>query len=146
MSEPGSGTKWQPSPDQERLLSVFQAHEYDIFIGEACNEANINRQQYYRWHDIPEFAEWWQFQAERHFRLQLHAVHLATVKAATGGNLTGSSDRKLFLERFDRDYCPKGRSEVSGPNGGAIPMQIVMFGEPQADDTETDPGDPAAGI
>ena len=39
--------------------------------------------------------------------------------------------------------------EISGPNGGAIPMQIVMFGspieaEPDSDD-DTDPGNPAAG-
>ena len=38
--------------------------------------------------------------------------------------------------------------EISGPGGGAIPMQIVMFGTPPGapDDTdETDPGPAAAG-
>ena len=36
--------------------------------------------------------------------------------------------------------------EISGPGGGAIPLQIIMFGEPPAQpDDETDPGDPAAG-
>jgi len=38
--------------------------------------------------------------------------------------------------------------EISGPGGGAIPMQIVMFGTPPDDDdgtTETDPGDAATG-
>ena len=36
--------------------------------------------------------------------------------------------------------------EISGPGGGAIPMQIVMFGTPPDDDTtDTDPGDAATG-
>ncbi len=150
MSDASALTSWQPSDLQQHVLSVFHAHGYDLTISDACKEAGISRVTYYEWHRHPEFSQWWEDEANRFFRLQLASVHVSTLRAATGRS-EGSvvSGCKLFYERFDKDYCPKGRQELSGPGGGAIPLQIVMFGTPPEADPdpidETDPGDAAAG-
>ena len=150
MSDGSALTSWQPSDLQQHVLSVFHAHGYDLTISAACKEAGISRVTYYEWHRHPEFSQWWEDEANRFFRLQLASVHVSTLRAATGRS-EGSvvSGCKLFYERFDKDYCPKGRQELSGPGGGAIPLQIVMFGTPPEADPdpidETDPGDAAAG-
>ena len=107
----GTPTKWKPSADQERLLGVFQDNGYNISVCDACTEAGVVRQAYYKWHDIPEFSAWWKFSAERHFTLGLTQVQQTMFRAAKGEKVDGGYDRKLFLERFDRDYCPKSRSE-----------------------------------
>jgi len=149
MSDGSPPTSWQPSENQRRVLSVFQGHDYDITVSDACREAVIDRTCYYDWHDNPEFSQWWKDQANHFLGLQLHDVYSKALVSARGGDVKGYLDRKLFLERFDRDYCPKGRQELSGPGGGAIPLQIVMFGTPPEADPdpidETDPGDAAAG-
>jgi len=150
MSDGLALTSWQPSNAQQHVLSVFHAHGYDITVSDACKESEISRVTYYEWHRHPEFSQWWEDEANRFFRLQLASVHVSTLRAATGRS-EGSvvSGCKLFYERFDKDYCPKGRQELSGPGGGAIPLQIVMFGTPPEADPdpldETDPGDAAAG-
>ena len=158
MSDGKALTTWQPSELQRHVLSVFQDHGYKCTVGAACKDAGISRQSYYDWHDKPEFSAWWEAQVNRFFRLELHRVYRAAFAAADPDGLTCdengnqpflglTSDRKLLLERFDRDYCPASRqhAELSGPGGGATPIQIVMFGTPPAPDDETN-GDPAAGI
>ena len=120
MSDGNSGTAWAPSAEQERLVAVFAAHDYDISVADACAEAEIARRTYYNWHDDPAFSAWWQFQSERHFRLELHRVHRATFQGATSRDAAGSPQaQKLFLERFDRNYCPASRqhTEISGGLG-----------------------------
>ena len=154
MSDGNALTAWQPSENQVSVLRAFQAQDYDCTIEDGCKAAGFTRQSYYDWHDKPDFSKWWAEQADKFFKLQLHRVHSATIKAATSTSKEArgsSADRKLFFERFDKSYVPANRQhqEHSGPNGGAIPMQIVMFGTPipaDADtDDETDPGNPATG-
>lgn len=142
-------TAWQPSENQVAVLRAFQSRDYDCTMDEGCQAGGVSRQAYYLWHDEPDFSKWWAEQSDRFFRLQLARVQLATFKTATSDAPGDPRSQKLFYERFDRDYCPqsKGKQELSGPNGGAIPLQIVMFGTPPGavDADETDPGDPAAG-
>jgi hypothetical protein len=151
MSGPGSGTKWQPSPDQERLLSVFQDANYDISVCDACANADVPRKNYYNWHGNPEFGRWWQDQAEGHFRLQLHRVQAATFAHALGGGPRGSAQSaKLYLERFDKNYCPASRQhqEHSGSIGVALDMsgmepdEIERLAHAVNDDPPADSGLP----
>ena len=157
MSDGKARTAWEPNAEQLAVLKVFQDHGYKQTVSVACAEAGVGRRTYYDWHDVPEFSAWWEAQVNRFFRLELHRVYRAAFAAADPDGLTCdengnqpflglTSDRKLLLERFDRDYCPASRqhAELSGPGGGAIPIQVVMFGQPAPDD-ETN-GDPAAGI
>ena len=156
MDAGSTGTKWEPSEQQLAVLAVFQDAGYDITVGEACAKANVSRRTYYNWHDHPQFSEWWQFQVDRYFRLELHRVYRAAFGAADprsasfdgdGKPLLGlTGDRKLLLERFDRSYCPQTRGEISGPGGNPIAIQIIQFGQPdEAETHDTDPGDSAAG-
>jgi len=132
MNDDTTCTTWEPTEKQRAVLASFQDKGYDCPIEEACEAAGVSRRAYYYWHDDPQFSQWWADQSNRHFRLELHRVHAATLRAATGADASGSTaDRRLFYERFDRDYCPqaRNRNEISGPGGGAIPLQIVMFGQ-----------------
>ena len=149
MSDGKALTPFEPSANQLAVLSAFQDADYGCRVSDACQVGGVTKQAYYLWHNDPAFSKWWAQQAERHFSLQLGRVYGAAIRAAEGEDLPGNSDRKLLLERFDRDYCPASRqhAELSGPGGGAIPIQVVMFGMPPdgaADETETN-GDAAAG-
>jgi len=117
-------TDWQPSEKQRATLNAFQDRDYGCTIEEACEAAGVSRRSYYYWHDDPEFSQWWADQSNRYFRLQLHRVQAASLAAATGKDCTGSADRKLYFERFDRGYCPQQRSktEHSGSVGVALDM------------------------
>jgi hypothetical protein len=150
MSDGKAFTPFEPSANQLAVLSAFQAAEYGCKVAAACEAGGVSARSYYFWHDDPAFSAWWRDQSNRHFSLQLGRVHAATLKSATVEDAPGDPRaQKLFYERFDRDYCPGTRNQISGPGGGAIPIQIVMFGTPPGsavDDTnETEPGDSAAG-
>lgn len=152
MNEPGQDGKalkvFSPSANQLAVLSAFQATDYRCSVLAACKEVGLTPQAYYRWFDEnPGFPDWWKAETSAFFARQLGRVHGAALASALGDDIPGASDRKLMMERFDADYCPRGRSELTGANGGAIPLTVVMFGQvpEQTADDETPPGDPAAG-
>jgi len=106
---------WEPSDAQLRLLAAFQRYGYKIKTSAACTEAGVGLRTYYTWHDHPDFSAWWTERANHWFRLQLHRVHAATLSGATKQGAPGSPrDRQIYYERFDRDYCPRQRQEISG--------------------------------
>ena len=134
MSDGKALTTWQPSELQRHVLSVFQDHGYKCTVGAACKDAGISRQSYYDWHDKPEFSAWWEAQVNRFFRLELHRVYRAAFAAADPDGLTCdengnqpflglTSDRKLLLERFDRDYCPQSKSKQE--HSGAVGIDMT---------------------
>ena len=148
MSDGKALTIFEPNDHQRAVLSAFQESDYGCTVVGACQAAGITKQAYYLWFDNPAFGEWWEEQSNRFFRRQLARVQHATMVSAIEADAPGSPQaQKLFFERFDRDYCPASRNhaELSGPAGGAIPIQIVMFGTPPVPDDETN-GDAAAGI
>ena len=146
MSDGKAFTPFEPSDKQLAVLSVFQAAGYGCKVADACEEAGITARSYYFWHDNPAFSKWWADQSNRFFSLQIGRVQSAVLASATIADAPGDPRaQKLYFERNDKDYCPKQHAELSGPAGGAIPIQIVMFGKAPVPDDETN-GDPAAGI
>ena len=149
MSDGKAFTPFEPSEHQRAVLSAFQAADYGCKVADACEAGGVSARAYYFWHDDPAFSAWWKEQSNRHFALQIGRVQGAVLASATSNAPGNPQAQKLFLERNDQDYCPKGRAEISGPGGGAIPLQIVMFGTPPAagadSQDETNPGDSAAG-
>jgi len=119
-------TDWQPSEKQRAALAAYQDRDYGCTIEQACEAAGVSRRAYYYWHDDPRFSEWWEDQSKRYFRLQLPRVQAATLAAATGKDCTGSADRKLFFERFDRDYCPQQRSKTE--HTGSVGVALDLSG------------------
>ena len=111
-------TKWQPSANNLAMLKIFQAADYDISVTAACEALGIARHSYYEWFDKPQFAQWWQDQAERFFTQQVGAVYARLLSGAKGAF---DSQRarpmpamvKLFLERFDKSYCPRSAKDVT---------------------------------
>ena len=149
MSDGSALTSWQPSNAQRHVLSVFQSHGYDITVVDACQEAEISRQTYYDWHAKPEFSAWWENEANKHFRLQLASVHVATLRCATGKATVPVNPTacKLFYERFDDSYVPASRTkqEISGSVGldlaGATTEDLERLAH-AIDDTAPDLGLP----
>lgn len=121
-------TQFEPSESQRRLLTVVQEHGYGCFVRDACKEAAISRQTYYDWFHHEDFAAWWLGEQERYFALRLGRVYAALTDAATAE--TGPKDAKhnpaaikLFLERFDHEYAPQSRADVTTkgkPLGGGF--------------------------
>jgi hypothetical protein len=88
-------------------------------------------------------------QSNRHFRLQLPRVHAATFRAATGEDAAGSSrDRRLFYERFDRDYCPQSRSKQEHSGGVGLDLDFSSMSDDELERychaTDDDPAGMAA--
>jgi hypothetical protein len=111
-------TKFQPSDLQRKLLTVIQGHGYGCTVCDACTEAGIGRQTYYDWFRNEAFVAWWLAEQDRYFALRLGDVYVALTDAATAK--TGAKDKKynpaaikLFLERFDADYAPQSRTDIT---------------------------------
>lgn len=106
-------TDFEPSENQRQFLKAMQASDYALPIGEACKAAGLaSRQSFYDWSKDGRFIAWWAEQAERWFGMQLPRVQAAMLRAASGAELSGSPDRKLFLERYDRKYTPRTKQDV----------------------------------
>ena len=107
-------TKWTPSDNQLSAIKHMEENDYGVTIGALCELVGISTRAYYKWFNSPEFSQWWTDQVNRHFAQQIHRVHQATIASATGHKQSyGSQDRKLFYERFDKDYMPKTRQETA---------------------------------
>jgi hypothetical protein len=134
-------TDWQPGEAQRRFLSVCQVHDYALPITRACTAAGIGRQTYYDWWDSADFAAWWEAQAERFFRLQLHRVHASTLTAATTkGQAEGSTaDRRLFYERFDKRYKPAGDA-ATAPAAVTVRVDVVEIMRQMLNNIQMVPG------
>ena len=125
MNNATACTVWQPTEKQRVVLAAFQEKGYDCTIEEACEAAGVSRRAYYYWHDDPAFSAWWADQSNRCFRLELHRVHAATLRAATEADAPGSiADRRLFYQRFDRDYCPQSRSKQEHSGGVGLGLDF----------------------
>ena len=117
---------WKPSPKQVRLLAAFEDRGYDCKIADVCKAACISRRTYYLWHENEDFSAWWVDRVNRFFRQSLHRVHVATLGAATTkGKTFGSvADRKLFYERFDKDFKPADAA-ASAPAPVTVRVDVV---------------------
>ena len=110
----GNKKAFCPTTQMEDLLAHMQRQDYDCTITDACKAVGICRRSYYRWFDQPGFAQWWVQQQDRHFAMAIGRVQAAMLKAATSDGAPGStSDRKLFLERFDTRRNGRGKSAAS---------------------------------
>ena len=105
---------FSPTPPMQRVLAAMQEHGYDCTVTAACLDAEVSRRTYYKWCARPEFVVWWLAQQEAYFTLATGQVQAATLKAATSEDAPGTtSDRKLFLERFDPYYAKRAKLPAS---------------------------------
>lgn len=107
-----SSTQFEPNDNQQHFLRVCQDNAYSKGIAACCRDAEIHRDTYYKWTLDLGFVAWWREQADRWFARQLPKVQGAILRSAAGQNLPGSRDRKLFLERYDKQYTPRHRQEL----------------------------------
>lgn len=134
--DPATRTDWAPTDIQVRVLKHFQGLDYDCTVIDGCAACEVGRRTFYDWFGKPEFARWWQEQAERWASLQMGRTYGAIVRSATGTDVGGSpADRKMFLERFDKGYAPRRREELStdGPLGITVHITKTYSGDESAE-------------
>jgi len=128
MAEGETVSAFTPSEQQRSLLKVFQDAGYRITIAEACDGVagleGDHRRQYYRWMDKPEFAAWWQAEAERFFTLKLPSVHANLHRMATTpvekGRLGDAKAAELLLQRFDKGFVPRSQKDINAVHDVSI--------------------------
>jgi len=104
---------------------------------------------YYRWMDDQGFRDWWKGHADRYMVLGLVDV-IANLREGATKKFAGGKERpdaalvKLYLERFDRDYLPKSRQELTGKDGVTLgpPTSIYLVGVQPAQMPETPANQP----
>jgi len=112
-----STQEFQPSGLMIRTLCAFlealdaKKHISPPQILTALGKHSSN---WYIWLKKPLFTEWWNKAiAEYHSHIGLSNVHNALYKFAL--KLSNPTDRKTYLERFDKDYKPTTSQEHSFP-------------------------------
>lgn len=111
-----STKEFQPSGLMIRTLCAFlealdaKKHISPPQILTALGKHSSN---WYKWLKKDGFINWWTKAIEEyHNRIGLANVHNALYINALGNSPT---DRKTYLERFDKDYKPRTREERSFP-------------------------------
>ena len=114
-----NSTKWKPNDNHKNALSVIQRDNYDYKVIEMCGEVGIDPSCYYLWFKKPAFVEWWLAEEQRFWAIRLPHVRANLYRGATGEYTKGTPKPdgpliKLYLERFDKDYTPRTKQEISG--------------------------------
>ena len=103
---------FKPTPAMQKFLDYFQEQEYACPVAAAIEHIGIARSTYHTWLKNPDFTAWWLDHETEFFRCATGQVHAALLRAATSKPGT-SSDRRLFLERFDQQF-----GKNTGPASG----------------------------
>ena len=119
------GTNWRPNDNQKAALEYAREVQYQTRVTKLAEQLGITKQAIYGWNDCKEFVEWWAKHRQKFFETRLDHIHAAIYARATGLSAKGSTqDAKLFLERFDEDYVPASRKELTGGGGGAVKAYV----------------------
>ena len=104
---------FKPTSDMKKVLRETQQGNYGLTVKAACAKAEVTRRKWYRWLKRPQFSEWWGQERESYWVSKLSQIDKAAFEAATRTKTRsfGHADRKLFYERFDRNYQPTTRVE-----------------------------------
>lgn len=109
---------FKPSETQKSALEAFQARKYLCTVAEACEAAGLSSRAYYHWFEkCPGFEKWWAAKADLFFARKLPKVKGAVLDAAVSkfdkdAGKYNSKAQELFLQRFDRGFVPRSRSDV----------------------------------
>jgi hypothetical protein len=107
-------TDWRPNDNQTAALAFAQEHDYAHTVVDLCKAVGISREAWYLWTRQEAFRAWWDRELDHWAHLQRSRIYSAMLAAAAGGKMPGRGDRRLWLERFDPEYAPRQRTEVSG--------------------------------
>jgi len=121
-----TSTEFVPSDNQLAVLKVWRRHDYCCTVSQAMSEAGLDRTIWYDWFAKPEFAAWWQEQADSWAaqqlpRVQANLIRMATEPARTGVRYGDAAAARTVLERYDAGFAPRSRTDqhVSGAVGVA---------------------------
>ena len=116
---------WEPNSNQLTALRHAQERNFIFSIPELANLLDISRQAIHGWNDCPGYLKWWSQEREKFFKARLDKVYGASYERSVGDSDKGDTkDAKLLMERFDQDYAPASRREISGADGGPVKTYI----------------------
>ena len=119
------GANWTPSQNQLKALDYAREREYIANVTKMAEYVGISRQAIYQWNECESFVIWWARKRNEFFGSRLDHIHGMMYARATGRTKKGSfPDAKLFLERFDRQYTPRMRQEVTGADGAPVKTYV----------------------
>ena len=122
-----SGGKWEPNENHLRALDYARENQYVFQVKKLSALLGISRQAIYDWNRCEDFNDWWNGYRDEFFAARLDQVHGMVYARAAGISRSGSTqDAKLFLERFDKAYAPRQRSEVTGADGAPLKTYICV--------------------
>ena len=119
-----------PSENQLKVLTAIQDTEYSATVMDVCKRAGITSQAYYKWFQNEAFREWWQAELDRFFALRRSRVIAAIYQAAISEKPQprgSTTDRRLFLERYDKGYMPKSKRELE--HRGPVPVDLSQMSQ-----------------
>ena len=129
MTKPKPKT-FSPTEIQEAFVSKMRANGYNISYDTAAIGIGTTEATIYNWFKKPAFAEWFQGEAARHFAMKMPRVWAALYDSAISA--TGPTDskynpaaQKLALDRFDKDFVPKSKTEIDTPSPLVLAIEIA---------------------
>ena len=104
---------WQPCENQIAALKLVQESDYELSVTALCKAVGIARMTWYDYWETAAFVEWWTHAFEKHFAGRLPQVYAALHQSAKGARpAVNTQAAKLLMERFDKGYAPRTRSDV----------------------------------
>ncbi len=117
-----------PSENQLKVLTAIQDTDYSATTLDVCKRAGITPQAYYKWFRNEAFREWWQGELDRFFAFRRGRVVAAVYEAAISEKPQprgSTTDRRLFLERYDKGYMPRSKQEMV--HRGTVPIDLSQM-------------------
>ena len=125
--------EFEPTGLQIQVLCAFLEALNDgqqveaISLLDAMGKAKTN---WYNWLKKEGFIQWWNRAIEQYFSgYGICEVHAAIYRNALGNS---AQDRKLYLERFDKDYKPTSKTEIKAHIGRRPPDTLAAIEESEA--------------
>lgn len=115
---------WRPTAKMVALRDAARDAEYGGTIRSWCEAAGVVRERYYEYFDSPNFVEWWQHHVDAYFTQQMANL----VGRMLTGEITPQAV-KLVMERYDRAYCPRTRTDLE-----VSPIEVALKADETFDD------------
>ena len=125
IGKQGQGGTWKPNDNQIKALEYVREKQYKHSVTALAEHLGLSRQAIYQWNECRQFVIWWGKRRNEFYATQLPSVYDHMFDRATGADAKGSvADAKLILERFDGDYTPRMRQEVTGADGAPVKTYV----------------------
>lgn len=116
--------KFEPTEKMFAYLEAYLTTPFGTAKETVCKKANVSRHQEWEWRKNPEYNEWFNGEVAKYMNSKLSEVWRTVLSETT----ISFPDRKLFLQRFDKDFSEKQTIEHPGNVIVLIPKEVIPDG------------------